>query len=617
MDKKRVDVLLNLGAELAEKVTRAADSIRAKDEDDMRVEFHNIRIRIVTAVAALFLFVATPTGADEVLLDDQDCVDWARTFDSIVWKQKGSALGARSLLKFDLTDLGPVQLVNQAVLQLYIERGQPGTTLEVYHVHDDGWSYRFTDSDAIYNWPRMELVASVDASDTLTVTLDVTSQVIEDLVNAGDRMLSIKLESTPDHAGIRVASPLAPRWSTTPRLHVSFQSPDPQPLPPDLTLSTGDIVFDPMQPSPGGSVALSARVRNNSATASSPTTVEFWDGPPGMAGSVMIGVSSLPSLAPGGGAALVQTTWGSAHRGLHDVHVVVDRDGLVAESDESNNDDSRQYLVSDEYEVFFESFEYAGRNEYFTDFEFPAQFGLQVPKPAFLERSGAVSCHGDYHLEAIVDGTADDGTVWIERALPVEPWSSYNVRCDWREFRYESDIAFPAVVAIGILDPEMEADFTFLGIPPEGGCRPWSYEQVIDTGPYDHVWVAFGFSITWESPGILGLDSVYVELERIAESGIEQPSRPIRLLGPIPNPTPFGADFLMPLPERARVEVGIYDVRGRLVRRLFDGYDGPGQRRFHWDGRTSSGVHASQGVYFITFRADGQTVGNRKVVIVR
>ncbi len=71
------------------------------------------------------------------------------------------------------------------------------------------------------------------------------------------------------------------------------------------------------------------------------------------------------------------------------------------------------------------------------------------------------------------------------------------------------------------------------------------------------------------------------------------------------------------LPKRARVEANIHDVNGRLVRRLLNGYDGPGERRLHWDGRTSSGAPALQGVYFLALHADGQALGERQVVVVR
>jgi hypothetical protein len=177
------------------------------------------RKQIAAAGTLASILAASTVRGDLVVLDNQDCPDWTTTTDVIVWKQKGSALAPHSLLKFNLADLGPVQSVTKATLHLFIERGYPAATLEVYHVHDDTWSYRYTHPGQLYNWPTMELIASVAATDSATVALDVTPQLIEDLA---DGVLSIKLESTPEFAPIRVTSPLAPRWITAPRLQVNF-----------------------------------------------------------------------------------------------------------------------------------------------------------------------------------------------------------------------------------------------------------------------------------------------------------------------------------------------------------------------------------------------------------
>ncbi|MGH7725777.1 MAG: CARDB domain-containing protein [Candidatus Eiseniibacteriota bacterium] len=577
-------------------------------------------MRITVAAASLLPLVlagwVVPTRAAVVLLDDQDCLDWVRTFDSIVWKQKDSALSSRSLLKFDLTNLGFVQSVQAATLTLFVERAQPGTTLLVHHVHDASWTYRNSETVDLYNWPEADLIASIAVTDTATLALNVTSQVSEDL--AAGRPFSIKLRTAPDFSALRVASPLASRGFMTPRLRVDY-TPVGGPVPrPDLAVSPADLSFDPMQPvATGDTVSVRARVRNNGAAASMASSVAFWDGMPGTSGSQLIATVPVPALAAGGGAATVQNVWNGVARGYHDVHAVLDPAGVIVESDESNNTSFKPFVVSDVYDRFFESFEYAGRNEYYTDFDMPPEFGLPVPKAAFMERSGAFGCHGRHQLEVRVDGTGDDGTVWIERAFPVEPSSRYRVSADWREYRYDFDMAFPAVVAIDVLDPEMEADFTFLGIPPDDGCRPWSYERVVDTGPYDHVWVAIGFSIVWETAGVLGLDSVSVVLEKLSPIGATPVPPTLGMAGPAPNPTRDGAEFRVWLAERSRLEASVYDVRGRLVRRIFDGYDGPGERRLRWDTRGSDGAAVPAGVYFFALLADGRSLGERKLVVVR
>ena len=69
-----------------------------------------------------------------------------------------------------------------------------------------------------------------------------------------------------------------------------------------------------------------------------------------------------------------------------------------------------------------------------------------------------------------------------------------------------------------------------------------------------------------------------------------------------------------------QAEVLIYDVRGRLVRRLATGAasraDGGGQGSVVWDGKTDAGREAASGIYFCRVRSGtGET--SAKILLVR
>ncbi|MCA9972238.1 MAG: DUF11 domain-containing protein, partial [Anaerolineales bacterium] len=64
--------------------------------------------------------------------------------------------------------------------------------------------------------------------------------------------------------------------------------------------------------------------------------VAFYDGPPAQAGSSLIAQVIIPTLAPNARVPLT-TTWTPAAAGLHTLHVVVDPNDGVPESDEQNN----------------------------------------------------------------------------------------------------------------------------------------------------------------------------------------------------------------------------------------------------------------------------------------
>jgi hypothetical protein len=67
---------------------------------------------------------------------------------------------------------------------------------------------------------------------------------------------------------------------------------------------------------------------------------------------------------------------------------------------------------------------------------------------------------------------------------------------------------------------------------------------------------------------------------------------------------------------RVPVRLSIYDLRGRLVRRLLEGELAPGRHAFVWDGRDDSGREAGSGAYLLTLRA-GDFTSRRKLVLLR
>ncbi len=85
-------------------------------------------------------------------------------------------------------------------------------------------------------------------------------------------------------------------------------------------------------------------------------------------------------------------------------------------------------------------------------------------------------------------------------------------------------------------------------------------------------------------------------------------------------PNPFNPStcfqFSQSVPGWARLEV--YDVAGRLVRTLWDGFHDGGERNVTWDGRDAAGHSLSTGVYFARLHLPGQTGDQvRKVTLLK
>ena len=74
-----------------------------------------------------------------------------------------------------------------------------------------------------------------------------------------------------------------------------------------------------------------------------------------------------------------------------------------------------------------------------------------------------------------------------------------------------------------------------------------------------------------------------------------------------PNPFNPSTTIAFELPRAAAVSLDIYDLQGRLVRRLLD--ESPyvtGSHKQVWDGRDGEGRATSSGVYFYRFTAGDQ-----------
>jgi hypothetical protein len=125
-----------------------------------------------------------------------------------------------------------------------------------------------------------------------------------------------------------------------------------------------------------------------------------------------------------------------------------------------------------------------------------------------------------------------------------------------------------------------------------------------------------------ENPRVLGFSSsgappCFLDENPCWESGPPPESDLAR--GQLPPPAPVVDAFhgIRPNPFQARTAtISIYDVSGRLVRRLVNGMLDSGEHQLRWDGRTSQGEVTPAGVYFLRVEA-GSLSQTAKVVALR
>ncbi len=170
------------------------------------------------------------------------------------------------------------------------------------------------------------------------------------------------------------------------------------------------------------------------------------------------------------------------------------------------------------------------------------------------------------------------------------------------------------VSSISSTNPNFDVGTTSLAVAP---------------GTYEHVTVSYtsGIIDLSDTTDILitsndsdeGLVTVPVTVEVDGTSGLTWGGDIPLYFSLFPNyPNPFRGvtSIKYGLPWSAHVEISIYNVLGRKVRTLLDGWQPPGYAIARWDGRDHYGNQAASGIYFVRFEA-GDFACTRKMILLR
>ena len=80
----------------------------------------------------------------------------------------------------------------------------------------------------------------------------------------------------------------------------------------------------------------------------------------------------------------------------------------------------------------------------------------------------------------------------------------------------------------------------------------------------------------------------------------------------IPNPFNPSTSIEYGLNKASHVDISIYDMRGRMIDKLYSGHKEKGYHNVIWNPNKS----ASSGVYFVYFNVDGQ-INTQKVIFLK
>jgi hypothetical protein len=111
-------------------------------------------------------------------------------------------------------------------------------------------------------------------------------------------------------------------------------------------------------------------------------------------------------------------------------------------------------------------------------------------------------------------------------------------------------------------------------------------------------------------------DTVSVRVPASAPRLTESQAECVTVLSSV-HPNPFNPETTVEysLQSTERVVIGVYDVRGSLVRRLVDQSMSAGEHRVTWNGVDDAGRSASSGIYFVRMTAGSYTESGKIVML--
>jgi hypothetical protein len=98
-------------------------------------------------------------------------------------------------------------------------------------------------------------------------------------------------------------------------------------------------------------------------------------------------------------------------------------------------------------------------------------------------------------------------------------------------------------------------------------------------------------------------------------AGLGEGRTPTAFLGVSPNPVTTAAKLRFSLAGSQEVDLSIFDIQGRRVRRLVSGVQGAGEHVISWDGMGSDDRPVASGIYLYNFRTPGATSNGRMLVV--
>jgi hypothetical protein len=251
-----------------------------------------------------------------------------------------------------------------------------------------------------------------------------------------------------------------------------------------------------------------------------------------------------------------------------------------------------------------------------------------------------VACDGiiENAFDIVIDDSGDVayiGEAWIQYGW--DYFFIWSERCGFRPFApYEDPITLGLNFEIAFGPDPGEMLITESGSPPVGNLNAFyvsldsgdswmrsTYGSEIPNGFYGSTTRVYGDTVDFvyftTDPGNttfylpIHRDSIMNHLVAIAE---EAPFPTVLMISTYPNPFNARTMIYFSAPANSRALLRIYDISGRLVKKLYDGSANIENSGIIWDGRDEGGRPVVSGLYFARLTA-GQYAATKKMVLLK
>lgn len=204
-------------------------------------------------------------------------------------------------------------------------------------------------------------------------------------------------------------------------------------------------------------------------------------------------------------------------------------------------------------------------------------------------------------------GRYGDGLVWFT----LNPFS--------RTVEVGSDVTFNAQIANGFTGVTYQ--WFHDGLPLSNGPTPWGSTiigaQTLNLTLLDVLGVDAG-QYRLDATNACGTASIFPATLTVQRTVDATPGVSQTLFEAIgPNPARGGSQLAFSLAHDATVQVQVFDISGRMVRRMDLGRLPSGQHRASWDARGSDGQQVAPSIYVVRLAVDGRPIGSKRLAILR